>query len=58
VHDSTVEERERVSRSVGEEREGESKVAEFVLLIFLLNRCHRIIGLKYQLMLAELIFPK
>ena len=34
MHDSTVEEREGVSRSVGEESEGESKVAEFVLLIF------------------------
>jgi hypothetical protein len=34
VHDGAVGEREGVSRSVGEEREGESKVAELALLIF------------------------
>ena len=33
-------------------------MAGLVFFEFFLHRCQRIIGLKYQLMLAELVFPK
>ena len=58
MHGNPIEERERMSRSEVEECGEESKVGELALLNIFLHKCQRIIRLKYNLMLAELVFSK